>query len=225
MKVPDSQMSVMPHESNVPRGASRARDAGESTRGVDYARRLERLETARWKRLLDVQRPYRMHIQRLRLGRTLDVGCGTGRNLAYLSSESVGIDHNPHSIDLARQRGLHALTTDEFVAQHEQYPRASFDSMLAAHFIEHMQTDQAVEILNSYLPYLKPGARCVFITPQEKGYATDPTHVQFIDHAGLGEVARQLDLAVERQYSFPFLRPIGRYFPYNEFIQIARFRG
>ena len=49
-----------------------------------YADRLQTLEQARWKQLLDVQAPYRWNIRRLGLGRTLDVGCGLGRNLAHL---------------------------------------------------------------------------------------------------------------------------------------------
>ena len=35
------------------------------------------------------------------LGRTLDVGCGIGRNLAALPPGSLGVDHNPTSIEVA----------------------------------------------------------------------------------------------------------------------------
>jgi hypothetical protein len=40
-----------------------------------YAGRLAHLSSVWWKRALDVQRPYRWHLEWLRLGRTLDVGC------------------------------------------------------------------------------------------------------------------------------------------------------
>ena len=60
------------------------------TRGADYAERLETLETARWKRVLDVQAPYRWNLRRLGLGFTLDIGCGIGRNLPVAAG---AVDH------------------------------------------------------------------------------------------------------------------------------------
>ena len=44
----------------------------------------------------------------------LDVGCGIGRNLHHLDGNGVGVDLNPHSVQVARQQGLTAYTTDEF---------------------------------------------------------------------------------------------------------------
>jgi SAM-dependent methyltransferase len=69
---------------NQPAGAED--QPASSTAGVEYARRLQRLSGRRWKRLIDVQAPYRWNIHRLRLGRTLDVGCGIGRNLKHLGA-------------------------------------------------------------------------------------------------------------------------------------------
>jgi hypothetical protein len=60
------------------------------------------------------------------------------------------------------------------------------------------------------------------ITPQERGYATDATHVEFHDLDVLRGMARDLGLVVERARSFPFPRPVGRIFPYNEFVVVAR---
>ena len=51
-----------------------------------------------WKKALNVQAPYRWNLRRQRLGRTLDVGCGIGRNLETLDPGSVGVDHNEHSV-------------------------------------------------------------------------------------------------------------------------------
>ena len=44
----------------------------QDTRGDDYARRLQVKEMARWKRLLNVQAPYRWNLRRQRLGRSGD---------------------------------------------------------------------------------------------------------------------------------------------------------
>jgi hypothetical protein len=72
---------------------------------------------------------------------------------------------------------------------------------------------------------VRPGGKVVLICPQERGYASDATHVRFTDFAGLTDLCRALDLSVTRQYSFPFPRPLGRVFTYNEFVVVARTAG
>jgi 2-polyprenyl-3-methyl-5-hydroxy-6-metoxy-1,4-benzoquinol methylase len=187
----------------------------------DYAERLKTLEQARWKRWLGVQAPYRWNVRRLELGRTLDVGCGLGRNLAHLGGAGVGVDHNAASIAVARERGLEAYTPEEFIAgPHAR--EGAFDSLLAAHVVEHMSEDDAVGLLRTYLPFVSKGGKVVLITPQERGYATDATHIRFCGFAEVAALCETLGLALERQYSFPFPRPAGRVFPYNEFVTLAR---
>jgi len=197
-------------------------DDPASTAGQTYAERLERLSGKRWKKILNVQAPFRANIRRLKLGRALDVGCGTGRNLHYLDVGSVGVDHNPFSIQVARDAGLEAYTVDEFFANPALTAAHSFDSMLSAHVVEHLQHDEVRTIMASYLPMIKPGGRVVFITPQERGYGSDSTHVTFADFAVLRQLADDLGLTLEKTYSFPFPRFAGKAFTYNEFVQVAR---
>ncbi|HWB37905.1 MAG TPA: class I SAM-dependent methyltransferase [Rugosimonospora sp.] len=199
----------------------RARTLPTSTQSPEYAERLQRLSGARWKRLVSAQAPYRWNVRRLRLGWTLDVGCGIGRNLAHLDGHGVGVDHNPTSVAAARDRGLLAYTPDDFRAS--QFADAgAFDSLLAAHLIEHLEPDAARDILDGYLKYVQPGGLAVFITPQEKGYASDPTHIAWSDFEVLRRLAVDLGLQPEREYSFPFPRGAGRRFRYNEFVLVAR---
>jgi SAM-dependent methyltransferase len=191
------------------------------TDGVEYTERLRRLEQAWWKRVLDVQAPYRWNIRRLKLGRTLDVGCGIGRNLAHLSGSGVGVDHNPTSVATCRARGLTAYTTEEFFSGEHGRP-GSFDAMLAAHLLEHMPQRQAREVVESYLPCVRGGGKVVFITPQERGYASDATHVRWVGFEETRALCAELGLAVVRQYSFPLPRLAGKFFTYNEFVTVAR---
>ena len=169
--------------------------------------------------MLPVQLPYRLNIRRLHLGRTLDVGCGIGRNLAHLD-EAVGVDHNAESIEIARARGHEAYTVDEFEASPAAAP-AAFDSLLFAHVLEHMTSAQGAALVETYLTYLRPGGRLCFITPQERGFASDATHVEFVDIDALRRLAARLGFSVERAYSFPFPRFAGRWFIYNEFVLVA----
>lgn len=197
-------------------------DPTPSTRGDDYAERLERLGGKKWKRVLDVQRPYRWNLKRWNLGRTLDVGCGNGRNLVNLPEGSVGVDHNSSLVAAARALGCEAYTVDEFTANPELMSPAGFDSLLASHLIEHLTPGFAREILTGYLELVKPGGRVVFITPQERGYASDATHIAFTDFDALRALCADLGLEVEKTYSFPFPRFTGKFFTYNEFNLVAR---
>jgi 2-polyprenyl-3-methyl-5-hydroxy-6-metoxy-1,4-benzoquinol methylase len=196
-------------------------DCERDTRSETYAARLDSLESARWKRWLNVQAPYRWNLRRLRLGFVLDVGCGIGRNLVHLDGSGVGVDHNPHSVETARQRGCTAFTPSEFRSSVHAAP-GRFDSMLVAHVLEHMPRAEACRLVVDYLRYLKPGGRVVLITPQEAGYRSDPSHVEFTDFEKLDKIVSDCALQPQRIYSFPFPRLVGHIFPHNEFVVVAR---
>ncbi len=201
-----------------------ALDTG-GTESRTYTARLVRLERAGWKRLLDVQAPYRRNLRRL-LGerRVLDVGCGIGRNLVSLSPESVGVDHNPTSVEACRDRGLQALTVDELEERSDELA-GGFDGMLAAHLLEHLTPGTGADVLRPYLRFLRPGARIVLICPQQRGYRSDATHTEFLDDAALARIVSDLGARLEGQRSFPFPRPVGHVFTYNEFVTVATWEG
>lgn len=190
------------------------------TGSADYAERLRTLEQARWKRLLNVQAPYQWNLRRQHLGRTLDIGCGIGRNLLTLSGDSVGVDHNQDSVALARQRGVTALTVQEWEDSELRRPE-SYDSMLLAHVIEHLDEADAVTLMHSYLPYLKAGGKVFFVCPQERGYTSDASHVRFTDGDALAALATTVGLVPRPWFSFPLPRWAGKAFIYNEFCLVA----
>ena len=197
--------------------------AGEGPRDTTdsaYAERLASLQQVWWKRLLPVQAPYRWNLRRLHLGFTLEIGCGIGRNLEHLKGNAVGLDHNVEAVEFARARGLEAMTPEEF-AQSSYAAPDRFDCLLLAHVVEHMTRDEAIELVASYLPYLRTGGKVVLIAPQERGFASDASHVEFFDLADLAELAGALQLSVRRAYSFPFPRAAGRAFVYNECVVVA----
>jgi SAM-dependent methyltransferase len=187
----------------------------------EYTTRLEGETAKGWKRMLGAQAPYRRHIRRVVEGRVLDVGCGIGRNLHHLDGNGVGVDTNPHSVEVARREGLTAHTADEFADSPDALP-AGYDTMLLAHVLEHMSPDEASSLLGRYLPYLRPGGRVVIIVPQEAGFRSDPTHVHFLDLDDLTGIEAGHGLVRETGYSFPLPRAAGRYFTHNETVSLSR---
>ena len=190
---------------------------------LEYARRLQQLQRARWKQVLDVQRPYRWNLERLCSGRVLEVGCGIGRNLRNLrrlATPAVGVDTNSESVRIAREDGFEAHTREEFFSGGAAAPE-SYDTLLLSHVLEHLTFEECAELLDVYLPFLVPGGRVVIECPQEAGYPLDPTHVRWVD---FDEARRQCEgsgLAVSRQYSYPLPRWAGRLFVYNQFETLA----
>jgi SAM-dependent methyltransferase len=193
----------------------------EGTEGPAYAERLRAKQGVWWKKALDVQRPYRVNLRRQHLGRTIDVGCGIGRTLGMLAPGSVGVDHNAHSVGVARGLGYPAYTVDEFLASGYAVPGA-FDAMLLSHVIEHLDRDEALGVVRMYLPFVRPGGMVMFVVPQEVGYRSDHTHVRFYDGEDLVLLAKDLGLTPGRPWSFPFPRPVGKAFIYNETNLVSR---
>lgn len=104
------------------------------------------------------------------LGRTLDVGCGLGRNLKELETGSVGVDHNAAAVAECRRRGLTALTVEEWFEREKQ--PGEFDSLLVAHVLEHVTEPEG--LLNAYLLWLRSG-NDVCDLPQERDATATPS--------------------------------------------------
>jgi SAM-dependent methyltransferase len=195
-----------------------------STLGKAYTERLVRKQMVWWKRLFDVQAPYRWNLRRLEPAFTLEIGCGIGRNLLHLKGQGVGVDHSNHSVEIARRRGCLAFTPDEF--EHSIYSLpGTFDSLLLAHVAEHMTSAEATSLLRGYIPRLKTNGKIIIITPQERGFRSDATHVEFVDWVRIRSILSPLGFTPVEEYSFPLPRFCGNLFIYNEFVSVSRYQG
>jgi len=192
----------------------------QHTKTAEYAAFLGKRQRRPWKRVIDVQAPYRWNIRRLFLGRVLDIGCGNGRNLEHLRGHGVGVDHNESFVRICRAKGLEAYTPQEF-ADAGIGPR--FDAILLSHVAEHVDFDSCVSLVKSYRTYLEPTAKLVVITPQQLGFRSDPTHVLYYDRQRHADLIAACGAAITQQFSFPFPSWAGTIFTYNETISVARF--
>ena len=85
-----------------------------------------------------------------------------------------------------------------------------------------MPYEDAVSLLHSYLGALRRGGKVLFICPQERGYASDPTHVAWTTGDDLARLSRDVGLVPGAWTSFPGPRSLGTVFLYNEFNLVAR---
>ena len=154
------------------------------------------------------------------LGRTLDVGCGVGRNLENLDGSGVGVDHNADAVASCRARGFVAYTTEEFAASEDA--ATEFDALLFAHVLEHMPSAEATA-LGSFVSAVRPSARQGGV--HHAAGARLPVRLDARRSSWISmrssAIASECDLSVVRRRSFPFPRPVGRVFTYNEFVVVA----
>ena len=196
---------------------SQAPDAADDA----YAQRLTSLQQAKWKQVLDVQRPYRANLQKVCEGEVLEIGCGIGRNLRNLQGRILGVDPDTASIALAKAAGLNAMTIDEFEEMQRTNPR-TFGTLLFSHVLEHVTDEENDALFAQYLPYLAPRGRVVIECPQEVGYRSDATHVAWMDFPAIARRLQRNGITVEREYSYPFPRVVGKVFIYNQFVTLGR---
>jgi len=191
------------------------------TRGPEYAARLQALQNRSWKKRWSALNPYRWHIRRITDGKVLDIGCGAGRCLAFIPDRSVGVDHNERLVEICRNSGLRAYTPGDF-RKRFALSDSKFDTVLLSHVLEHMDVQQARDLIETYLPFCRDGCNLILITPQEVGFLSDTTHVEFMDFDKLSQIGSALGFEEIRHYSYPFIRPVGKLFVYNEFVYIGR---
>jgi ubiquinone/menaquinone biosynthesis C-methylase UbiE len=119
-------------------------------------------------KLLGVEASHRRLLEQaaIRPGyRVLEIGCGTG-NLAILakrlnpSADVLGIDPDPKALSLARQKAHRAGFSMEFhqgFAEQLPFPDASFDRVLSAFMLHHIQPVSKLPALRETCRVLKPG--------------------------------------------------------------------
>jgi len=97
--------------------------------------------------------------------RILDIGCGTGFNVAYLHSlgftRVVGVDVAPEALEFCRSRHLTALVQAD--ATRAPFLDGTFDMILALDVIEHIEDDVAA--IRGLAKLLAPGGVLLIFTP------------------------------------------------------------
>ncbi len=95
--------------------------------------------------------------------RILDIGCGTGRHLVYLSRMGFqvdGFDSSPHAIALAQkwldEEGLTATIREHLMERSFPYPDMSFDAVISIQVIHHNLINDILFTISEIVRVLKP---------------------------------------------------------------------
>jgi len=136
-------------------------------------------------------------LNRILMGRVLDVGCGIGD---FLDSRpgSYGIDINPLNVAYCRKRGF-----DAGLIESNQYPAKdhTFDSAIANHVIEHLLDPKP--LLTEVKRVLKPNGMFVLGVPGKRGYDTDPDHKTYYELDSLTLALEANGFRVESHFYLP----------------------
>jgi cyclopropane fatty-acyl-phospholipid synthase-like methyltransferase len=119
-------------------------------------------------KLLGTESAHRALIDQARLGpgqRVLEIGCGTGNLMMLVKSlhpavDLVGLDPDPKALDRARRKADRrrvAVTLDRGYADELPYPDGSFDRVLSALMLHHLQRDEKSRALHQVRRVLRPG--------------------------------------------------------------------
>jgi ubiquinone/menaquinone biosynthesis C-methylase UbiE len=142
-------------------------------------------------RLLGVRTVHRELVERAQIApgmRVLEIGCGTG-NLALAAkracpaAEVTGLDPDPAALAKGRRKAARARLTlrfDQGFAQSLPYPDASFDRVLSALMLHHLDDADRPSALREVRRVLEPGGALHVL--DFAGHSHGPRRLR--DHAG-----------------------------------------
>jgi O-antigen chain-terminating methyltransferase len=136
----------------------------------------------------------------------LEMGCGRGEFLDLCVEHRItaqGIDSNERSVASLRARGLDAVL-GMIPADLRSMEDQSYGSILAAHVVEHLQSDDLIALFAEARRLLRGGGLFMIETPNAQSIAMastdfwrDPTHVAPRPAAVLTVLGRQFGFEVE----------------------------
>jgi SAM-dependent methyltransferase len=147
-----------------------------------------------------------------KVGRILDIGCGSGDTLVLLQSvgwDVYGVDIDPGAIRVARKRGLRNVDLGTY-EDLKRYPDDFFDAIRLYHVIEHL--DDPSKCLKLARQKLKAGGELIIGTPNAQSIAARifkqywynldcPRHLHLFSPKTLGTLLMRNSFTYETTYA------------------------
>ncbi len=185
-------------------------------RYTDY--QLQRSGLRKW-----VRGFYLRSAARLVSGPTIDFGCGVGEFLRVLPAGSTGLEINRATVEFCQRQGLpvehYDADVDDWTMSALRDSGRRFRSISISHVLEHLH--EPLAHLNALLRAARTLGveRALVIVPGRAGYASDATHLTFVDRAMLEDprAVEGTPFKLERSVYFPGdVRAIGDRFTHHE---------
>jgi 2-polyprenyl-3-methyl-5-hydroxy-6-metoxy-1,4-benzoquinol methylase len=167
---------------------------------------------------------YVRFFQEIGARRVLDLGCGRGIFLELLRDgvmSCTGVDTNLEAAEECRQKGFPDVEVGDAIGYLKRKIDAgvSFDGVFCAHLIEHLQPEQAAEIICYSARLLSAGGRFVVITPNVANlevwtniFWMDPTHRRPYPRPLIEAMMQEVALTISASFDDPLTgnRYLGR---------------
>ena len=118
-------------------------------------------------------------------GGVVDVGPGRGEWLTLLRDHGIaayGVESHPLFVDACRDKGLTVIQGDA-IAHLWELPPATLDMVTSFHVVEHLDTEELLELIAAAHHALRPGGCLLLETPNPTNlvmgacdFYADPTH-------------------------------------------------
>lgn len=106
----------------------------------------------------------------------LDAGCGLGRFMELAPEKIIGIDSNPDTVRVVKEKGFkifESKTTDL------PFPDEKFDAIFCSHVIEHLASCELHKTLEEFDRVLKNNGTLIITSPlMWKHFYSDLTHIR-----------------------------------------------
>lgn len=156
-------------------------------------------------------------------GPAIDFGCGVGDMLRVLPHGSTGLEINPATVQYCRGKGLDVVLYDADSDGWSLSPLAvdgrTYRSLVISHVLEHLE--DPVGKFNALLRSAERLGveRALAIVPGKVGFASDATHLTFVDEAMLADprVVAGTGFGLQERRHYPLdIRAVGDVFIYHE---------
>lgn len=155
------------------------------------------------------------HIKPYIIGKTLDVGMGTGEYLEKFPEGSKGVDVSEENIHIAKKKGLNVYLSD--INEILPFFDGSFRTVFCSHVIEHV--DSPLNLLKEAYRVLSTEGNLILAIPIEKTlvgllkegyYKGHETHLYGISIECIDRLLEQAGFTnVKRYYNFPLINRIS----------------